>query len=438
MKKIFDKKYLELQSLLNDRIASRESVTIIKAPPGSGKTYLLVELIDFALRNNLRVAVATQTNAQGDEVCDRLVRKGLAQSLVRFVSGKSDFQSADYMVTADKNQLPTGSCVVVGTSAKWALIDLPQPFDFLFIEEAWQLKTADFLPLTRVAPNFLLIGDPGQIPPVVTLDTSRWSSTLLPPHIAAPEVLIRSTPSRIVTSTFELPATRRLPFDSVDAVRAFYDFNFGAYVEPMERALKFQKSWSGINPRIAEALEAHSIVGVNLPTEKHGPPFGEDRALVNVAMKTIENLLASSTSTIDSGTSSNLLPSDIGIAATHRSMVQEAYAQLPSNLREHIKIDTAERWQGLERKIMIAIHPLTSVSNPSAFDLDTGRLCVMASRHKFGLIVLGRDHIPETIDAFDPPADQALGLPDHSGRGHYSNRKFIFDLLASNRWLKAA
>lgn len=42
---------------------------------------------------------------------------------------------------------------------------------------------------------------------------------------------------------------------------------------------------------------------------------------------------------------------------------------------------------------MIAVHPLSGVLRPSAFDLETGRLCVMASRHLAGMVVLGRDHL---------------------------------------------
>ena len=37
----------------------------------------------------------------------------------------------------------------------------------LFVEEAWQMAWADFMLLGQVAPRFVLIGDPGQIPPVV-------------------------------------------------------------------------------------------------------------------------------------------------------------------------------------------------------------------------------------------------------------------------------
>jgi hypothetical protein len=63
---------------------------------------------------------------------------------------------------------------------------------------------------------------------------------------------------------------------------------------------------------------------------------------------------------------------------------------------------------------------------------------VMASRHKFSLIVLGRDHIPETLVNHDPSATQPLGQPDVNGRGHSSNRSFIEFLVKSGKWLKVS
>jgi hypothetical protein len=67
---------------------------------------------------------------------------------------------------------------------------------------------------------------------------------------------------------------------------------------------------------------------------------------------------------------------------------------------------------------MIAVHPLSGVLRPSEFDLETGRLCVMASRHRGGLVLLGRDHIAETLERTVPSAAQPVGKPDVAGRGH--------------------
>ena len=74
--------------------------------------------------------------------------------------------------------------------------------------------------------------------------------------------------------------------------------------------------------------------------------------------------------------------------------------------------------------MMIVVHPLSGVVNPSAFDLETGRLCVMASRHQAGLVVLSRDHVGSTLADYVPNAEQAPGRPDVVGRGHDAHIRF--------------
>ena len=49
--------------------------------------------------------------------------------------------------------------------------------------------------------------------------------------------------------------------------------------------------------------------------------------------------------------------------------------------------------------------------------LVTGRLCVMASRHQAGLVVVGCDHIGGTLKVILPSATQPLGRPDAVSRG---------------------
>ncbi len=51
---------------------------------------------------------------------------------------------------------------------------------------------ADFMLLGQVAPRFVLIGDPGQIPPVVSVDASRWETAPRAPHRPAPELVLQS------------------------------------------------------------------------------------------------------------------------------------------------------------------------------------------------------------------------------------------------------
>jgi hypothetical protein len=129
-----------------------------------------------------------------------------------------------------------------------------------------------------------------------------------------------------------------------------------------------------------------------------------------------------------------LTSSDIGITATHRVMNELIAERLRrSSILQGIRVDTPERWQGLQRLITIAVHPLSGVLRPSAFDLETGRLCVMASRHQGGLIVVARDHIGDTLDHLIVGADQPIGRPDVAGRGHHQHLAFWGSLAARGR-----
>lgn len=139
----------------------------------------------------------------------------------------------------------------------------------------------------------------------------------------------------------------------------------------------------------------------------------------------------------DDGEEHNLTAEAIGVSATHRVMNTALYLALPAALRGRVVVDTPERWQGLERDVMIAVHPLSGVVRPSEFDLETGRLCVMASRHRAGLIIISRDHIGDTLTGTIPSAEQAVGRPDVAGRGHKIHSDLWATLGAEGRIVKA-
>jgi superfamily I DNA and/or RNA helicase len=111
--------------------------------------------------------------------------------------------------------------------------------------------------------------------------------------------------------------------------------------------------------------------------------------------------------------------------------VQAIATRLPARYRDQVKVDTAERWQGLQRELMVVVHPLSSMVNPGEFDLETGRLCVMASRHRSGLVVVGREHIGATLEGILPVASQPLGQPDAFARGLKRHRAFWHHLESS-------
>lgn len=425
-----DEQYDDLRSSLTDYLGAGGRLAVVKAPPGSGKTFTLIEVLAELVSVGRRVAVAAQTNSQADDICRRLARDHPEVPTTRFASRgagvPAGFPASVGWITATAD-LPDGPGVTVSTTAKWSLTDVAHPYDLLAVDEAWQMSWADLMQCALLSERFLMIGDPGQIPPVVTIDVRRWETSPRAPHEAAP-IIVLDEPS-LVESRFvgSLPACRRLPHEAVEFVKPFYDFDFEAYVAAGARGIDLP-----LGHRLACLADGRPLM-LTIATPAHGPPIEVDDELAHVAAALVTDLLGSAAQVRDgNGPARSLTASDIGVSSSHRVM-NAALAAALSAWASEIRIDTPERWQGLERPMMFAIHPLSGVTDPSAFDLETGRLCVMASRQQSALILLARDHVPTTLANFVPGADQAPGRPDVVGRGHDAHLRFWQALVAHNR-----
>lgn len=421
-----DDAYAALEAEIPSYFAQGGRLAVVKAPPGSGKTHLLITVLQSLIAAGKRVAVATQTNAQADDVCRRVFQRDESISVTRFVSQTHPFPDGwpvDIGWVSKSGDLPHGAGVVVSTTAKWSLTNIAAPFDVLAVDEAWQMAWADLMQCATVSERFLLIGDPGQIPPVVTIDVRRWETSPRAPHLAAPNVVLADKSLQATTLVRSLPACRRLPHESVAFVKPFYDFDFDAYTEPQTRGVDVPTG----HP--LQKLADGRPLAVTVPTPAEGPPLEVDHGVAQAAATLVESLLETDARVRVFGDPRRVDAVDIGISSSHRAMNSAIETALKGRW-QGVRVDTPERWQGLERPIMIAIHPLSGVTAPSPFDLETGRLCVMASRHQAALIVLTRDHIGRTLADLVPAAEQAPGRPDLVGRGHDAHVRF-WDALAT-------
>jgi len=424
-------------------LKDQRAVAIVSAPPGSGKTHLLSQVVQALATKKWRVAIAAQTNAQADDICRRLAAPPWNVPCYRFVasSGGMDEPVPGVTEVSRFDGLPVGACIAVGTSAKWGFVEIKTPFDVLLVDEAWQMQWSQFVPLGRIASRFVLIGDPGQIPPVVAVDSSRWETAQIPPHLPAPDVICAD--DRLLgdarLTRLQLPASRRLPADAVSLLQPFYDFPFGAWALPTDRAVLATGRVTEPVDRAIDLLSSGSVTAVTTPTVDDLPPSDMDEDVADLAVRVAARLLERKARVrlLDKGDGAAGRPvtaADIAISATHRAMNELIAQRLRRSWALHnVRVDTPERWQGLERLVTIAVHPLSGVLRPSSFDLDTGRLCVMASRHQGGLIVVGRDHIGDTLDGLIVAADQPIGRPDVAGRGHYQHLGFWGALEAAQR-----
>ncbi len=421
-----------LRSDLVAHLSGLGRLAVVKAPPGSGKTYTLIEVLSALVTAGQRVAVAAQTNSQADDICVRFAADHPEVSTARFLSKGSlppaSFPTSVSWLTATA-ELPTTPGVTVATTAKWSLTDVGFPFDLLAFDEAWQLSWASLMQCALLSERFLMIGDPGQIPPVVTIDVRRWETSPRAPHEAAPEIVL-AEPS-LVADRFvgSLPGCWRLPHEAVEFVRPFYDFDFHSFVDPGARGLDLPAGCD-----LADLADGRPLI-LTVPTPPHGPPLEVDHEVARAVAEVAAQLLTPGAQ-VRLGSAGDparpLTPADVGVSSSHRVM-NAAIARELAVWNGEIRVDTPERWQGLERPIMIVVHPLSGVVNPSAFDLETGRLCVMASRHQAGLVVLSRDHVGSTLADYVPNAEQAPSRPDVVGRGHDAHIRFWSSLDGQGR-----
>lgn len=426
-----------------DRVRADRSVVIVESPPGAGKTGTLISVAMLALRAGKSVGIIAQTNSQADDICRRIAQQRPTNPLYRFLGTGKQMETpvAGCTEVHRTDEIPGGPRIIVGVTAKWSLVEHAPGIDIALVDEAWQMAMFNFIPLLRHCDRFVMIGDPGQIAPVVQHPTQKWDVSRAPPHRAAPEVLVQS----MGLQPLQLPATWRLPKETADLVQGFYDFAFESAAAAGERALRFNprgnKTADAVD-RALEALESRSISSLFLPMPDRGVPPMDDPEVAQACAAVVDRALRRQAASVtldrnEGGEVETLGPTDVGVAVTHKVLMQRVSTLLLAAGIEGVKVDTAERWQGLERKLMVIVHPLSSTLDPDfEFDLGTGRLCVMASRHQHGMVVVSRDHVSDTLSGLMPSATQPLGRADEASRNLRAHRRFMRCVLEGSGRLK--
>lgn len=140
-------------------------------------------------------------------------------------------------------------------------------------------------------------------------------------------------------------------------------------------------------------------------------PAEADSELAQELVASINRLLLRGALMSDDGNVSQVTPDKIGVVCAHVSQVNAVRERLGPGLSD-VFVETANRFQGIERSFMFVHHPLSGRADATAFHLDAGRLCVMLSRHRIGCWIFGRHGIGEQLMRFAPVGDRALGIDD--------------------------
>jgi len=409
---------------------------VLDSPPGAGKTGIVERLaVQGFARLNERVIIVTLTNEQAFDIAKRLAG-GFPRIPIHMVVSKQlelpdEVADLPSLTLADSaSALPTGPMIAIANAAKWSWFDHHEVLaDLQIIDEAYQLPDYQFVQIAGLARRHALIGDPGQIAPVIQTELERWRCDPAGPHVPAPDALIARHPA---TPRLALPVSRRLVQDTVSFIQpAFYpELAFEALtpVRPMGYAVP------GIMPTdipLDAPTLGQSLTMIELPAMMAGDV---DRAMAGTMVATVRRVLQRQAFLIEpDGRRRPVTPQMIGVACAQVAQVAAVRERLWPDLSD-VLVETANRFQGLERPLMFVQHPLSGRADATAFHLDTGRLCVMLSRHSVACWIFGREGIASQLRRYAPVGDRALGIDaDPEFTGWRANENLLDQLARRNR-----
>lgn len=357
-----------LAKALYEAVSGRR-VTVIDSPPGSGKTTLLVQAaLWIAANTDLTLTVAAPTRAAATSVAERLADAEESASVVLALNGV-DRASTPSIHTPGSGAFQGGAGDIVVRTMTSLAMSTSTVSDLLILDEAYQSTFASLAAAAKGCQQVLMIGDPGQIGPVTTADTSVFDESDYPPHGRAPDVL-RTHPAAKV---LHLPTSYRLGARTVEAIAPLYDFTFD----------------SGRPDRAVTGHDEIESVQIDRtdPVDLYADVARLAQGFVGQEITT------------DDGTRT-LTPNDVAVVAGDNLAVNGIVGFL-SNLGMFpgITVGTADRLQGGQWHAVIAVDPLASASTVSEHHLALGRLCVMASRHMTHLTWVHGGDWRDLIDA---------------------------------------
>jgi len=415
-----------VDAVLRDLRVGDHRGVVVDSPPGAGKSTLVVRAAAELAATGAPLMIVAQTNEQVDDLIERLGARSPEVAVGRLSA--VDYEPSDRVrdhpacrVGAKVAELGAPA-VTIGTAAKWATVT-DGCWPWAIVDEAYQMRSDALL---RVAPRFLralFVGDPGQLDPFSTVEVDRWTGLSWDPMQSAVAVLLRHNPDLPV---HRLPVSWRLPHSAAPVVaEAFYPFTgFRSGTGPADRVLRF-----GRDPAdpLDEVLDTAAATGWGLHELPARFTIRTDAEAAAACAALAGRALARDASASSESGTRPLTPDRIAIGAAHRDQAAAIRSLLPPSAAG-VTVDTANRLQGREYDLTIVLHPLSGRRDATAFHLESGRLCVLTSRHRHACVVVARAGIAELLDAHPSTEPVHLNVPVKFPDGWEANQAILAHL----------
>ncbi|MDN3022644.1 AAA domain-containing protein [Streptomyces sp. S.PB5] len=401
------------EEILHNTLHSDRRGVVVDSPPGAGKSTLVVRAALELADAGRPLMVVAQTNAQVDDLVLRLAEKNPDLPVGRLHSSDADAydKALDDLPNVRKSAKPaelTGLPITLSTAAKWAHVKVDEPWQHAIVDEAYQMRSDSLLAVAGLFERALFVGDPGQLDPFAIVGSEQWAGLSYDPSASAVTTLLAHNPE---LPQHRLPVSWRLPASAAQLVSdAFYPFTpFRSGTDHGDRSLAFAVPSDGSGPDRVIDEAAESGWGLLELPARHTPRTDPEavRAVATVVRRLLDRGGAATSER--SPDPSPLTADRIAVGTAHRDQAAAVRAALAEMGVPEVTVDTANRLQGREYDVTVVLHPLSGRPDATAFHLETGRLCVLASRHRHACIVVCRAGVSELLDDYPSTEPVQLG-----------------------------
>jgi superfamily I DNA and/or RNA helicase len=378
------------------RALSAQDYHLIQGPPGTGKTSGVLRcLVTQCLRQGEHVVVAAFTNRAVDEIERRLEENGLPFVRLGRPGGMNAFERAQ--------SIRQGSLFVT-TVAKLLqqhdqLLSLHRRIDTLIVDEASQVLEPQLIHLAAAVGRTVFIGDHCQLPPIVTQParTTRISETSeLRAHgfsdlrLTLFERLWRRCESMGWTSAFGMLEEH---FRMHEQVAALVNENYGGKLRASTEA---QRQEIRIFRPDAEAPLERLMARLRTIFVSMSAAMGRGSAEE-------AGFIASLATLVRRAYGDRFNAETLGVVTPWRVQINEIRKALDPELLELVTVDTVERFQGMERDVIVislAVGNRMHVERAQSLTLEEDgrlpvdrKLNVALSRARSHVIILGHEPV---------------------------------------------
>ncbi|MEU6985484.1 AAA domain-containing protein [Streptomyces sp. NPDC046324] len=398
--------------ILADTLHGNARGVVVDSPPGAGKSTLVVRAALELAEAGRPLMVVAQTNAQVDDLVLRLAEKRPDLPVGRLHSNDTDpyDKALDDLENVRKSSKAgdlAGLPVTISTAAKWAHVKNVEPWAHAIVDEAYQMRSDALLAVAGLFERALFVGDPGQLDPFSVVGAEQWAGLSYDPSASAVSTLLAHNPD---LPQHRLPVSWRLPASAAPLVSdAFYPYTrFRSGTDHGDRRLTFGVPSDGSGPDRVLDEAAESGWGLLELPARHTPRT--DPEAVRAVALVVRRLLDRGGAAVSERSPDPvaLTPDRIAVGTAHRDQAAAVRAALTELGVSGVTVDTANRLQGREYDVTVVLHPLSGRPDATAFHLETGRLCVLASRHRHACIVVCRAGVADLLD--DHPSTEPVQL----------------------------